>query len=203
MTDAPNKSNRTVVLVSLLVLAAMGVLTAFSVPLYRAFCAATGYGGTTQLASATAPETVVDRPITVRFNTDTGKALPWEFKPMVRSVKTKVGEHTLVKFYARNLSARAVAGRAVFNVTPLKAGIYFSKIQCFCFTKQTLQPGEAVEMPVTFFIDPAIMKDHNVDDVKTITLSYTFYLADDQPATISNNFKASSPVRVAGVQTHQ
>ena len=205
MAEPKKSANRNVVLMSLLVLAGMGTLVSFSVPLYRAFCNATGYGGTTQQAAANATKglQVIDRPITVRFNTDIDKALPWVFKPMIKSIKTEVGKPTLVNFYARNEAAREVTGHAVFNVTPQKAGLYFSKIQCFCFTEQTLKPGEEVKMPVQFYVDPGIMKDRNLDDVNTITLSYTFYLAEDQPATVSTNLKATTPVRVAGVQTRK
>jgi cytochrome c oxidase assembly protein subunit 11 len=167
------------VLALLAVLAAMGGLTAAAVPLYRIFCGATGYGGTTQVAHE-APSQVLERTITVRFNTDVSPQLPWTFDPPAHPVRVKVGETALVYFHARNNSDRAITGHAVYNVAPDKAGLYFDKIQCFCFTEQTLKPGQTAEMPVSFFVDPAIMKDRNLDDIETITLSYTFFRAKDQ-----------------------
>lgn len=149
-------------------------LTAFSVPLYNYFCRVTGYGGTTRTASL-APEEVIERNITVRFNADTGRDLPWRFAPAQRAVTIAVGETALISYFAENLSDETIVGSAVFNVTPFKVGPYFSKIACFCFTEQTLAPGEKVEMAVQFFIDPSIMDNVNLDDVKSITLSYTFF----------------------------
>lgn len=156
------------------VLAGMGGLTYAAVPLYQLFCRVTGFGGTTQVAEA-APETIADRVITVRFNTDVGRDMPWRFRTPQRAMTVRVGEVAIAYFSAENPSDESVTGTAVFNVTPFKAGPYFSKIACFCFDEQTLAPGERVEMPVTFFIDPAIMDDVNVDDVNTITLSYTAF----------------------------
>ena len=149
-------------------------LTVFAVPLYNYFCRVTGYGGTTQIATQ-APKTKIDRLITVRFNADTGRDLPWNFQPAVRAITVPIGETALITYIAENLSDQTVVGSAVFNVTPFKAGPYFSKIACFCFTEQTLAPGERVEMTVTFFIDPSIMDNDNLDDVKSITLSYAFF----------------------------
>ncbi len=161
--------------------AALMVGAAFAaVPLYRIFCQVTGYGGTPQVAE-TAPATVLERRMTVRFNADTGPALPWEFTPVRRKISIRVGEQALAFYRARNLSDRAVTGTATFNVTPLKAGQYFSKIDCFCFTEQTLAPGASADMPVTFFVDPAIADDPNLDDVTTITLSYTFFETEREP----------------------
>jgi len=168
------KSNKPIVLVLLAVIGCMVVLVSFAVPLYSIFCQATGYGGTTQRAEHAAAN-VLDRVMTVRFNADVDPHLPWDFHPMQESVKVHVGQPKLVKYIAKNLSNEPITGHAVFNVTPQKAGLYFSKIQCFCFTEQTLQPGESLEMPVTFFIDPDIAKASNEGDVHTITLSYTFY----------------------------
>jgi cytochrome c oxidase assembly protein subunit 11 len=170
--------NRTVVLLSLGVVAAMFGLVAASVPLYQLFCQVTGFGGTTQRAEA--PSAVVsDRTITVRFNADVNSRLPWRFHPEQRDLTLAIGESGLAFYQASNLSPRAITGTATFNVTPYKAGPYFNKIECFCFTEQTLQPGETVDMPVTFFIDPAILDDPNLADVHTITLSYTFFEAVD------------------------
>ncbi len=147
-----------------------------SVPLYDLFCRVTGFGGTTQEADA-APGAVEGRMITVRFNADINNGLPWKFQPEQREVTVPIGEETLIAYEAKNLAARTTTGTALFNVTPLKAGKYFSKIACFCFDEQSLEPGQEVSMPVTFFVDPAILEDRLTQDVNTITLSYTFFPA--------------------------
>jgi cytochrome c oxidase assembly protein subunit 11 len=147
-----------------------------AVPLYALFCRVTGYDGTTQRADR-APGHVVDRPVTVRLNADTAPNLPWRFAPEERQVTLKLGESSLVFYRAENRSSRPVTGTAVYNVTPEKAGRYFNKIECFCFGEQTLEPGRSVDMPVSFFIDPAMAADRAMDDVQTITLSYTFFRA--------------------------
>jgi len=162
-----------------LIVGAMVGLTFASVPLYRMFCQVTGYGGTTQVATAV-PEAVSERRITVRFNADVNPKLPWKFQPIDHAVSLRVGEPGLAFFRAENLSDRPVTGTATFNVTPLKAGQYFDKTQCFCFDEQRLEAGESVEMGVSFFVDPAILDDRNLDDVSTITLSYTFFRSLDQ-----------------------
>lgn len=149
-----------------------------AVPLYRIFCQVTGFGGTTNVAERPS-ETVSDRVITVRFDA-TVNGVPWAFQPVQRSIRTHVGETTLAFYRAENLGSAPVTGTATFNVTPLKAGQYFSKIECFCFTEQRLEPGASVEMPVTFFVDPAIEDDRNLDEVTTITLSYTFYPSEEE-----------------------
>ena len=137
----------------------------------------TGFGGTTQTATA-APDAIFDRLITVRFNSDIAPDLPWAFRPVQREVpgsgSAKRSWHSTKRRTARK---KPWSGTAVFNVTPLKAGLYFSKIHCFCFDEQKLKPGERAEMPVSFFIDPEILRDPNLDDVETITLSYTFFRA--------------------------
>ncbi len=173
----------------------LGVLTAVvfgmvglayaSVPLYRLFCQVTGYGGTTQQAAAApgAPGSVdgrvmPPRMMTVRFDSSVSPTLPWRFVPAQPTLDVKVGESALAFFTARNLSTTPVTGSAVFNVTPLKVGKYFNKIDCFCFTEQTLAAGQEMDMPVSFFVDPAIMDDDNMGEVKTITLSYTFFRSD-------------------------
>ena len=151
-----------------------------SVPLYQLFCQVTGYGGTTRVAEKV-PAAAGERVITIRFNADVDPKLPWAFQPVEREMTVKVGESALALFRAENLSGRATAGTATFNVTPLKAGQYFNKVQCFCFTEQRLAPGASIDMPVSFFVDPAIVEDPNLQEVKTITLSYTFF-PDQQAA---------------------
>ena len=159
---------------------AMAGLAFASVPLYSAFCRATGYGGTTQVAAA-APAAVGSRTFTVRFNADTAPDLPWRFRPAQGPLEVRSGQPALAYFTAENRAGHPVRGVAVFNVTPAKAGLYFNKVACFCFNEQTLSAGQTAEMPVSFFVDPAIAGDRNLDDVSTITLSYTFMLAPDQP----------------------
>ncbi|URD60344.1 cytochrome c oxidase assembly protein [Sphingomonas sp. KRR8] len=144
-----------------------------SVPLYRAFCQATGFGGTPRRAEV-APGAVAGQ-ISVRFDSNINAALPWEFRPEQTVVKIHPGEKTQISYFAHNMSARVTTGRAVFNVSPDLAGQYFSKIACFCFTEQTLRPGQKAHMPVVFFVDPQIRKDPATKDIHEITLSYTFY----------------------------
>lgn len=145
-----------------------------SVPLYRIFCQKTGFGGTTQVAIAPSTK-VIDRTIVVRFNADVHRDLPWFFRPLQVQIPVKVGENALAFYESRNDSREPIIGMATYNVSPDKAGIYFQKVACFCFEEQTLQPGQHVTMPVQFFIDPEIMNDPELNDVKTITLSYTFF----------------------------
>ena len=155
----------------------MAGLAYASVPLYQLFCQVTGYGGTTQVADR-APDRVLDRVITVRFNADVSKSLAWRFRPVQRSIDVRLGEQALAFYAARNDSSVPTTGTATFNVTPAKAGRYFNKVDCFCFDEQTLAPGTSADMPVTFFIDPKMADDRNLDDVTTITLSYTFFNAN-------------------------
>jgi cytochrome c oxidase assembly protein subunit 11 len=154
-------------------------LVAASEPLYRMFCSATGFGGTTRNA-ITIPAETENRIITVNFDGNVDPALPWDFAPETRSVQVKLGEDKLIKYRVHNRSPKTVVGTAVDNVQPDKVGLYFDKTQCFCFTKQVLKPGETRELPVEFYIDPEIAKDRGADDVTSVTLSYTFYLAKDQ-----------------------
>ncbi len=154
--------------------AGMVGLSFASVPLYRLFCQVTGYGGTTQVAEA-APGAVGARVFTVRFNADVGQGMPGRFRPAQREITVRAGESALAFYGASNPSDEIVAGSATYNVTPQKAGLYFNKIACFCFDEQVLAPGESAEMPVSFFIDPEIENDRNLDEVTTITLSYTFF----------------------------
>jgi cytochrome c oxidase assembly protein subunit 11 len=159
------------------VIAGMVGLTAAAVPLYRLFCQVTGYGGTTQRAEA-APERQLDQTIEVRFNADVARNLPWSFAPVERAVEVRLGEQHLAFYRAHNGGDRPITGTATFNVTPFKAGTYFSKIACFCFEEQTLKAGETVDMPVSFYVDPAILEDPHTRDVRAITLSYTFFAHD-------------------------
>lgn len=145
-----------------------------SVPLYNLFCRMTGFDGTTQTA-ATLPDHILDRTITIKFNASTGPHMMWDFKPELREIDVRLGEKGLAAFHAKNRSNTVTAGTAIYNVTPFKAGKYFHKIQCFCFDEQALQPGQDVSMPVMFFVDPALNDDPDMEDVKVITLSYTFY----------------------------
>ena len=157
--------NNTVAASCLAVVVGMVGLSYAAVPLYDLFCRVTGYGGTPQRADA-APGAVSDRVITVRFDTNIDRALPWTFQPEQRSVQVKVGENRLVFFRAVNNSDRSIVGHATFNVVPDRAGRYFSKIQCFCFTEQRLDPGQSVEMPVSFFIAPEILTDRDGDSIQ-------------------------------------
>ena len=166
-------------------------LTYASVPLYSLFCSVTGFGGTTQRAEQAAAR-VVDRKVTIRFNADTNSALPWSFKPEQKELVLKLGETGFAAYRAENRANKPTVGTAVYNVTPEKAGVYFNKIQCFCFDEQILEPGQVVDMPVTFFVDPSMADDANMDDVTTITLSYTFFRAKDSEAKLAQHTAAAT-----------
>jgi cytochrome c oxidase assembly protein subunit 11 len=168
----PAKNRRTMMSLMMIV-AGMSGLAAASPPLYRIFCQVTGFGGTTMRAEAL-PDQIAERVITVRFDANVVD-IPWAFQPEVRAVPVRVGENGLISYRATNRAPVAMTGTATFNVTPEIAGAYFNKLACFCFTDQRLEPGESIDMPVSFFVDPAILKDRNLDGVKTITLSYTFF----------------------------
>jgi cytochrome c oxidase assembly protein subunit 11 len=168
------------------VIVGMLALTAAAVPLYRVFCQVTGYGGTTQRAEA-APGGRLERTIRVRFNADVARDLPWSFTPAQRQIEVRIGEQNLAFYRARNRSEHPIVGQATYNVTPFKAGPYFDKIACFCFEEQILQPGEEVDMPVSFYVDPAILSDPSTRDVHTITLSYTFFLLEDATAALERD----------------
>lgn len=180
MSDPKSRRNLWTLGICAGVVLGMVGLTYASVPLYRIFCQVTGYGGTTQVARAV-PKEVSDRVIKVRFDASTNPALPWQFKPKQLEMSLNLGETGLAFYEATNTASVRNWGTAVFNVTPQKVGQYFSKIDCFCFTVQHLEPGQSVDMPVTFFVDPRIADDPNAQDVHTITLSYTFYpLEEDE-----------------------
>ncbi len=161
------------------ILGVMTVLVAYAAPLYRLFCGATGYDGTTQRAAADTAK-ISSRIVTVRFSTTVAPGLPWRFQPAQRQVTLHLGQDTLAFFDATNNSDQDYVGHATFNVTPSKVGIYFKKIQCFCFTEEKLGAHQSVEMPVDFFVDPGLGTDPDTQDVDTITLSYTFF-ASKQP----------------------
>jgi len=160
--------------------AGMVGLSFAAVPLYRIFCQATGYNGTPKRVDAGADH-VLDRTITVRFDANVDKGLDWSFVPVQKKMDVKLGETALAFFKATNHSDKPITGSAIFNVSPEQAGPYFDKIQCFCFTKQTLAPGASKEMPVTFFVDPKMVDDQTSKNLTEIILSYTFYRNDDQP----------------------
>ena len=158
----------------------MAMLVVASVPLYQMFCQVTGIGGTTGTAEYAPDESMIlDREVTVLFNADINGKLPWYFKPAQRRVKVKIGEEALIFYKAVNNSDEPITGVATFNVTPFKTAYYFNKIECFCFTEQTLQPGEEVDMAVSFYIDPEFVEDEDVDEIKEMTLSYTFFPSED------------------------
>jgi cytochrome c oxidase assembly protein subunit 11 len=189
--------NKNAKLLSILIFFVIGMigLSYASVPLYRIFCNATACGGTTQrvAVSATSTETTADsaaRPVespkpierwvTVTFDSNVDSKLPWDFGPDVKEVRIKLGQIANVTYHAHNRSTKTLVGMATFNVQPDKIGSYFDKIQCFCFTKQVLKPGQSVTLPVQFYVDPAMASDNQTDDVQNITLSYTFFLSKDQ-----------------------
>ncbi len=155
----------------------MGSLAWASVPFYDWFCRTTGFGGVTQEA-AVASDTVLDKTIKVRFDASIDRGMEWQFKPVERELELKIGETGLAFYEAYNPSNRPIAGTASYNVAPYDAGAFFTKIACFCFERQVLQPGERVQMPVTFYINPEIVTDRDAKFTKVITLSYTFYETD-------------------------
>ena len=181
MTDSIEKTaasaNKKTVLRLLGVGLTMGALAWASVPFYNWFCSVTGYGGTTGVAEA-APDEVLDQTITIRFDASLDRGMPWEFRPVAQEVEIRIGETGLAFYEAYNPTDRPVAGSASYNVAPYQAGEFFIKIDCFCFEQQVLQPGERVQMPVSYFVDPEIVTDSEGQFVKHITLSYTFYETD-------------------------
>lgn len=174
----------------------MGGLAWASVPFYSWFCRVTGFSGITNVAEA-GPDTILDQTIKVRFDGSLDRDMPWTFKPVQREMTLQIGETGLAFFEAHNPTDKPVSGQAAYNVTPYEAGGYFDKIECFCFTEQTLQPGETVQMPVSFFVDPAIVNDRDAKYVHTITLGYTFYEIDPpeeiEQASVDANLLTTAP----------
>jgi cytochrome c oxidase assembly protein subunit 11 len=179
------------------IFAAMVGLTYAAVPLYRIFCERTGFDGTPVRAdAATAAVTPIDRTVTVSFNGDVNDGLPWKFYPEQNHMEARVGQTYLAYFVAENLSDQPITGRATYNVSPEPYGPYFVKIQCFCFNEQTLQPHERVEMPVTFYLDPAMAGDRLLDSMSDVTLSYSFFKTPDQQKAA-----APAPAKLGAVAT--
>jgi cytochrome c oxidase assembly protein subunit 11 len=170
-------------LMALALAAAMVGLGFASVPLYRLFCQVTGFGGTTQVASEgqanAAAAAATGKTISIRFDGSTASNMPWSFSPAQTTDTVTIGQRDLATYVARNDSDEAITGTATFNVEPAQAGLYFNKVQCFCFTEQTLEPGQEVRMPVVYYVDPAILEDEFMADVEQITLSYTFHRAKE------------------------
>jgi len=150
-------------------------------PLYDMFCRATGFGGTPQVAQE-GERPILSRTVNVRFDSNVDVNLPWRFTPLEREVKVKLGEERLVHYRVTNVSQRPIVGTSTYNVTPETAGAWFNKLQCFCFTEQLLLPGQSMDMPVVFFVDPEMDKDRRYDNVRTVTLSYTFFEAKTERA---------------------
>ena len=195
MATAPLEyRNRRVGLIALAGALAMLGLGYASVPLYRLFCEATGFGGTTQRANEAQANSVAvaAKTISVRFDGNVESGMPWEFGPEQVTQTLRIGARKMAFFKAHNLSPKAVTGVASFNVTPANAGRYFNKVQCFCFNQQTLKPGQTVDMPVIYYVDPAILTDPDAKDIEQITLSYTFHqVVDPEPNPLD-------PAKVAG-----
>lgn len=169
-----SRNNVVVLLACLAFVGGMVGVSFAAVPLYRMFCQVTGYNGTTQRVEQMS-DTVLDQSMKVTFDANVSSGLNWDFKPVQKSIELKIGETVKIDYLATNRSPRATSGQAVFNVTPMEAAAYFNKVECFCFTETKLEPGQSLEMPVVFFIDPAIVDQEETKDIGTITLSYTFY----------------------------
>jgi cytochrome c oxidase assembly protein subunit 11 len=191
--DHRQRRNLMIIAPCLVVIGFMCVLVAYSPTLYRMFCAATGLAGTTQRVAADTAK-ISKQTITVAFDTNVAPGLPWRFVPDQGAVTVHLGEQKLVYFTAENLSNRSIVGHATFNVTPLRSGIYFNKIQCFCFTEERLDAHQKVDMPVVFYVDPAFGKDPDMSDIAQLTLGYTFFRsADPRNAKDLSRFLAANP----------
>jgi cytochrome c oxidase assembly protein subunit 11 len=192
--DTARKNAQTGALAILGALAMLGLGYA-AVPLYDLFCRVTGFGGTTQVATqaeANAAAAVgTTRDISIRFDASLARDMPWEFRPTQSTDTVRIGQRDIATYVARNDTGQPITGTATFNVEPWQAGAYFNKIQCFCFTEQTLQPGEEVTMPVLYYVDPAILEDEAIADIEQITLSYTFHRAKEPVASALERSKSS------------
>lgn len=191
-TTEPNNAmrqprNARVVFACLALVAGMGGLAYASVPLYQLFCQVTGYGGTTQRALNSQGVEILDREATVRFDANSAPGLNWDFKPVQRSVTVKLGEMTKVSYSVENNTDDVLRGSATFNVTPQSVGAYFNKIECFCFTETVVQPGEKLDMPVIFYLDPEMVDSEEVAGINTITLSYTFFESEAGEDPLASN----------------
>ncbi len=192
--EADRKVSRRGLTRDALVASACGLFVVFmvgasyaAVPFYNWFCRATGFNGTTQVATRVPTDAPLGRKISVRFDSNVGPGLPWKFEPEQTEIEVRLGEVVTVFYTVTNQAARTTYAQAAYNVTPLTVGAYFQKINCFCFTEQTMGPGEKREMPVVFYVDPALAADSENDTLKTITLSYTFYPMRDPPKPLASS----------------
>lgn len=192
------------VLLSLTLISVMTAAVAYSPTLYRLFCAATGYGGTTTVSRSletTTASSGIGPAISVRFDTNVSNDLDWEFEPEERSVSTHIGLPTTVFFRATNRSDQTITARATYNVTPDAAGYYFTKVQCFCFTEEKLEPGETARMPVVFFVDPEMLTDIDSASIRTITLSYSFFRQADEKTASARPLREGSEQQIEDLKT--
>jgi len=185
-----NRNLRKTVIPLVGVILGMASMAWAAIPLYDAFCRVTGFGGTTQVSDA-GSDRVLDRTVTIRFDASTVRDMPWEFRPAQTTMEIRIAETVLAFYEAFNPTDRVVAGTASYNVAPFSVGGYFTKVDCFCFTEQVLQPGERVQMPVTFYVDPEIVDDPETERVNTITLSYTFYETELDSQTVASQEQTS------------
>ncbi|WFU02687.1 cytochrome c oxidase assembly protein [Rhizobium sp. CB3171] len=185
------RNNGLVVAMCLSFVVGMSAMCAAAVPLYRIFCEVTGFNGTTQRVDQ-ASSIILDRPIKVSFDANVAPGIPWDFKPMQKEVSPKIGETVEIKFLVENKSDQPTRGQAIFNVSPVEAGAYFNKVQCFCFNETDLAPGEKREMPVVFYVDPEITKAEETKTITALTLSYTFYPRDGAKPVASNEGAAKA-----------
>lgn len=192
-----NNKNIKFALILVSFVAGMVGLSFASVPLYQLFCQVTGYGGTLNTEGVVASSNVSERTIKIRFDANINPKLQWKFKPLQNEVTVKLGEQKLAFYEAKNISNKVLTGQAIYNVTPYKAAQYFSKIDCFCFTEQTLASGQVVPMPVQFYVDPEILTDPNTKEITAITLSYTFYPVESTDIENKSKINLSARTKVS------
>ncbi len=197
MSQSKSRSNKLIAVSCLAFFAGMIGMSYAAVPLYQIFCQVTGYGGTTQRVEQ-ASDRILDRKITVRFDANTAGGLPWDFAPVQRDITMNIGETVKIAYEAKNLFGESARGRATFNVTPQFAGAYFNKMECFCFTDTELKPGETLDMPVVFFVDPDIVDAPEMNDLHTITLSYTFFPIDGEEPIAAGNLNTTTDNNLGG-----